>query len=310
MRNIYTVGETTYDIIFRNNQPKHAVIGGSALNTSVSLGRLGFPVHFISRLGNDKIGNFSIRFLIDNGVQIENIVRFDGNSRISFAFMDNENNAEYQFYQASQSPSLQFPEPTDEDIISLGSTMAIQKEGRKELIQFLTKAVENNSLTIYDPNIRQTGEKELTGIRKKVEENLLLTKILKGSEQDFQRLYGTSDAGEIFLKVNEYGIKALIITAGVKPIQLITNEFSKSYPVEAIRPVSTIGAGDNFTAGIITGFYKHHVTVENINTLAEDSWDDIINIGNAFAFEVCKSEFNYISQEFATWFSECFLKDK
>jgi fructokinase len=308
MRNIYTVGETTYDIVIRNNQPHLAVIGGSALNTSVSLGRIGLPVHFVSRLGNDKIGDLSIRFLNDNGVQIENIVRFDGNSRISLAFMDNENNAEYQFYQASQSPSLHFPETTDNDIISFGSTMAIQKEGRKELIQFLTNAIENNSLTIYDPNIRQNGEKELIEIRKKVKENLHLTKIIKGSEQDFKRLYGTDNAGDIFSKVNGYGVKALIITAGDKPIQLITKEFSKSYPVETVKTVSTIGAGDNFNAGIITGFCKHQVNLQNINTLSEDCWDDIINIGNSFAFEVCKSEFNYISPEFASWFSECFLK--
>jgi len=295
MRTIYTIGETTFDIVFKNNKPIDGIIGGSALNTAISLGRIGLPVHFISRLGNDKIGELSLHFLTDNGVKTENIVRFDGNSRISLAFMDNDNNAEYQFYKLNQTPLLSFPETLADDMISFGSTMAIQNEGRKELLQFLTHASEEKALIVYDPNIRQSDEKELIDIRQKVDENLLLTHVLKGSEQDFLRLYGTSDARTIFSKIKQSGIKALIITAGEKPVQLITPELSKSYRIEAVTPVSTIGAGDNFNAGIITGFFKHQVNVQNISSLTEIQWDEIIGIGNFFASEVCKSEVNYIS---------------
>jgi fructokinase len=213
--------------------------------------------------------------------------------------MDDNNNAEYQFHKASLLPSLRFPELVDNDLISFGSTMAVHNEGRNELLQFL-KTADKKALTIYDPNIRETDKKELTGIRQKVEENLHLTKVLKGSEQDFCRLYETSDATTIFSKMNTYGIKALIITAGEKPVQLITSNFSKEYHFEAVKPVSTIGAGDNFTAGIIAGFYKYQVNIENINSLPEQCWDHIINLGNSFAAEVCKCEFNYISPQFAS----------
>jgi fructokinase len=302
MRNIYTVGETTYDIVFKNNQPRNAIVGGSALNTSVSLGRIGLPVHFISRLGNDKIGDLSIRFLINNGVKIENIVRFDGNSRISLAFMDDDCNAEYQFYKASQSPLLPFPEPAENEIISFGSTMAILNEGRNELLQFLKNAADKNGLTIYDPNIRQTGEKELKEIKQKVEENLHLTRILKGSEEDFYRLYGISDAKTIFSKVKSYGIKSLIITAGEKAVQLVTENFSESYPVKAVKSVSTIGAGDNFTAGIIAGFCKQKVNLQNFDSLSEMNWNEIIALGISFASEVCQSQFNYIPTNFTRKF--------
>ena len=41
MRKIIGIGETILDIIFRNNQPSHAVPGGSTFNTLISLGRLG-----------------------------------------------------------------------------------------------------------------------------------------------------------------------------------------------------------------------------------------------------------------------------
>ena len=40
-RNIYTIGETLFDIIFKNGQPQAGKAGGAMLNSSVSLGRIG-----------------------------------------------------------------------------------------------------------------------------------------------------------------------------------------------------------------------------------------------------------------------------
>ena len=65
---IYTVGETVIDLIFKNMQPQAAKVGGSALNTSVSLGRLGNEVAFISEIGSDELGEWCLSFLNENGV--------------------------------------------------------------------------------------------------------------------------------------------------------------------------------------------------------------------------------------------------
>ncbi len=50
MRKIYGIGETVFDIIFKNGQPQAAKPGGAMLNSSVSLGRIGLPVSFIVRI--------------------------------------------------------------------------------------------------------------------------------------------------------------------------------------------------------------------------------------------------------------------
>ncbi len=41
MRKIYGIGETVFDIIFKNGQPQAAKAGGAMLNSTVSLGRIG-----------------------------------------------------------------------------------------------------------------------------------------------------------------------------------------------------------------------------------------------------------------------------
>ena len=68
----------------------------------------------------------------------------------------------------------------------------------------------------------------------------------------------------------------------------------------SIRPVSTIGAGDNFNAGILYGLLKNNVRHRDLATLPKETWANIIRCGIDLATEVCRSYDNYISKEFAT----------
>jgi len=302
MGKVYSVGETTYDIIFRKGQPIGAVVGGSMLNTSVTLGRLGVPIHFISRMGNDQIGNLSLQFLELNGVNCDYVTRFEGNSRLALAFLDQNNNASYQFFKAEKTPSLKFPELDESNRVIFGSTNAIRDEGRNSLLIFLNQAHDKNVLTIYDPNIREFGAMELIEVRRKFEENLYLTKVLKGSNQDFKRIYETTDADLIFEKVSVYGVETLIVTVGAEPVELRTKQFSMSIPTLPLKTISTIGAGDNFTAGLMYGFLKENINTPQLTKLKPDDWSKIIHYASIFASEVCQSDSNYISEKFVKEF--------
>ena len=46
MRRIFAIGETVFDIIFKDGKPITSTPGGSLLNTAVTLGRLGLDVYF------------------------------------------------------------------------------------------------------------------------------------------------------------------------------------------------------------------------------------------------------------------------
>ncbi|MBN2805119.1 MAG: hypothetical protein JXR22_00530 [Prolixibacteraceae bacterium] len=303
MGKIFAVGETTYDIIFRNGQPTGAIVGGSVLNTSVSLGRLGIPVHFISRMGNDQIGNLSIQFLIKNGINCDYVTRFEGNSRLALAFLDQNNNADYQFFKAEKIPSLRFPEVNEKDRIIFGSTNAIRDEGRNSLLLFLNQAHDKNVLTIYDPNIREFGAMELIDVRRKFEENLYLTKVLKGSNLDFLRIYETSDIDVIFDRVAYYGVETLIVTFGADPVEIRTRNFSMSVAVPPVQTISTMGAGDNFSAGLMYGFVLDGINTGELSQLKPSDWQKLVGHAIAFASDVCQSDSNYIAESFAKAYS-------
>jgi fructokinase len=295
MRRIFAIGETTYDIVFRNNRPCGGSVGGSVLNSAVSLGRLKLPVFFLSRFGNDYIGDLSAKFLTENGIDCRYVVRFDGQSRIALAFLDENNNASYQFYQGNKTPRLIYPQVTGEDLIIFGSLNAIKDKGRKELIKFLSEAAEKKTIVMYDPNIRNFSQEERLEVIRKVEENCSMSTILKGSKEDFERLYERADADFLFSKFTGSGLKILMITNGDKPVVLKTANFEKSYPVQEVNVVSAIGAGDNFNAGVIYGLWKNSVMKDHLDHLDENTWDEIIGYGIRFSSEVCSSEENYIS---------------
>ncbi len=70
-------------------------------------------------------------------------------------------------------------------------------------------------------------------------------------------------------------------------------------PVRTIKPVSTIGAGDNFNAGMMAALYMNGIKRDQLEKMGEAEWTKVISMGVDFASEVCMSYDNYISPGFA-----------
>ena len=85
---IIGIGETVFDILFKNNQPQKAVPGGSTFNSIVSLGRAGMHCAMVTEAGGDHVGDLICNFLQENGVSQEYVCRHQNvQSHISLAFL-------------------------------------------------------------------------------------------------------------------------------------------------------------------------------------------------------------------------------
>ena len=82
-------------------------------------------------------------------------------------------------------------------------------------------------------------------------------------------------------------------------IRLFTPQYTQLFPVKKIDTVSTIGAGDNFNAGIIYGLMKENVCADSLANVQPEQWNRIISHGQNFAAEVCQSLSNSISKDYA-----------
>jgi fructokinase len=301
MRKIYAIGETLLDIIFNQDQPQAAKAGGAMLNTVVSLGRISLPVSFISEYGQDDVGNLIDNFLKENGVNTSSVHRYyDGNTALSLAFLDEKNNAHYTFYKnyPSKRLDIELPSPVEDDIVLFGSFYALSLEIRNQLVSFIQGAKKNGAVIIYDPNFRKSHINDLKILKPLMVENIRMATIVRGSDEDFRNIFGANNPDEAWETVKKYN-KCLIYTYSTSGVFVRTSSFSGKFPVKRIKPVSTIGAGDNFNAGIIASLYQYKLK-NNIDKMGKEDWEKVISTAVDFATNVCLSYDNYIDRAFAS----------
>lgn len=301
MRKIYGIGETVLDIIFKDNQPQAAKAGGSVLNSVVSMGRMGLPVSFISEYGQDAVGTLIDDFLKSNGVDSSFVHRFkDGSTSLALAFLDAKNDAHYTFYKdfPAKRLDIEFPKINKDDIVQCGSFYAIWPEIREKFKKFIRAAHDNGGFILYDPNFRPTHVADLGTLKPLIIENMKMATLLRGSDEDFKNIFGANTPDKAWDIAKKY-CKSLVYTANVDGVYVRTTSFSGKFPVKKIKPVSTIGAGDNFNAGMLTAIYKNNYKREELDKLGEKEWTKIITSAVDFATHVCLSYENYISEEFA-----------
>lgn len=301
MRKIYCFGEAVYDIIFKNEKPLDAKPGGAMLNVAVSLGRLHLPVHFIGDFANDKVGNIIKRFLLENQVDISCITMYkNAKSRIALAFLDNKNNADYSFYKIRVEDKLRinFPELKEDDILLFGSYYSVKPEIRPVVVDFLNRCRKNKAIIIYDPNFRKAHMNILATLKPFIEENIAIADITKGSDEDFSSIFNTSNADDTFDQIKNNGCKALIYTRNRYGVDFCNDNHKAHFPAIDLIPVSTVGAGDNFTAGMAFWLYKNKIKHSDIMSLTEWQYKEMINLSVTFASDVCMSFDNYLSHQF------------
>ena len=157
MRKVIGIGETVLDIIFKDNKPVEAVPGGSTFNAIISLGRCGVNASFISEAGNDRVGDYIIKFLRENGVNADNVSTFpDSKSPVSLAFLNTKNDAEYIFYKDHPHDQLEFtyPDIQPDDIVIFSSYYAVNPVIRPQVLGLLDYARSHGAIIYYDVNYR------------------------------------------------------------------------------------------------------------------------------------------------------------
>ena len=302
MRKIIGIGETIMDIIFKDGQPTAAVPGGSVFNGIISLGRLRQPATLISETGNDRVGQMILGFLRDNGVDPQHVAVYkDGRSAISLAWLNERNEAEYMFYKDYPNARLEvdWPDIQPDDIVMMGSYFVLNPVLRPKVSDFLAYARRQGALVYYDFNFRSSHRKEVNDIFPAMEANVGISDIVRGSVDDFEVLFASTDPDEVYQRYVSPHCATMLSTAAGGSVRLLTPTLQKSYTVPPIETVSTIGAGDNFNAGIIFGLMHYGIRRSDLPALSERDWDGIVRCGIDLATAACQSIHNSISNAFA-----------
>lgn len=300
-RKVIGIGETVFDIIFKDNKPVNAIPGGSTFNSMISLGRCGVPATFLSETGDDHIGNLICSYLDENGVSSVDVDK-NGKSHLSLAFLNDRNDANYVFYKdhPHDKAEMRIPNINADDIVLFGSYFAINPVIRHKVKTLLDYARKQGAIIYYDLNFRASHKDEKDLLLPTIIENFGYADIIRGSNEDFEIVFGDTNFTSIANREFMQG-KTLIYTCGSEPTLLKTSQETViPHAVLPIEVVSTIGAGDNYNAGVIFSLIRDNISRDSLKkSLTEEQWHDILNTAQSFSAECCKSMENTVSRLFA-----------
>ena len=291
---VYTLGESLLDIIITT--PDDVVVrpGGAMLNTAVSLGRRNIDVSLISELGDDNTAKLITNFLEMNSVITRNIESYiNNNTSLALAFLDDKKKPSYTFIKNYPKERAFKNSPTfnKNDIILFGSLYSLDKQIRSTILSIIENAKKNHATIIYDPNIRNAHHLQDSELMNSVIQNLRISSIIKGSDEDFTNIFGTDNIPDLINEIRGINNKALIIiTLGSKGLIADYNGKQFNYPAIETKLVSTIGAGDAFNAGLI-------FELSNKENKLGTAIESILQRGLQFAAKVCSTMDNYVASE-------------
>ena len=330
---IVGIGETVFDIVFKDGKPQAAVPGGSVFNAIISLGRTAGAaaastaprVIMATQMGKDNVAEIIIDFMQRNNVETTHAICVEGRqSTISLAMLDSRNDARYEFFRDSAMPKFQTPDIEFEpgDILLFGSFFAISPATRLQVRELVARARSQGAIIYYDINFRKGPHGNSPHIKEYIEENCALSTIVRGSSEDIGNIYGECTAEEAYRDHISSLCSNFICTKGADSTEVFSPGFHATYPVRKIETLSTIGAGDNFNAGVVytlsqlpalaalsapcaapvatlaSGATPACSVIPAALTLGKEEWDKIVTTAHLFSAEVCQSYENYVPEDF------------
>lgn len=237
-------------------------LAGAEVNVCIGLTRLKHKATYITRLGDDPLGYYIEKFLQKEGIGTE-FVTFDSVYRTGFQLKSKvlEGDPQIAYYRKGSAASHLSEKEIDKidftgvkHVHITGIPPALSASCRQATYRLIERAKENNIFISFDPNLRPTLWESKEVMIETI--NKLATKcdlILPGIEEGFI-LAGSKEPEEIASFYKNLGVKIVIIKLGSKGAYVQTKDESyveEGFKVEKV--VDTVGAGDGFAVGVISG---------------------------------------------------------
>ena len=235
------------------------VTAGAEVNVSVAVSRLGLKSQFFTRMGTDQLGSVMIKDIEDEGVDVSLIKRVP---QFSAAMVRNPGQSapvEISYLRKGSAASTIEPADILDSYISqarwvhaTGITCAISQTGAAAVKHVLARAASLGIKSSFDLNLRRKlwsedeARKVLSPLAKNVE-------LLIGGEDEYQVVFGSTDAKKVLAQANDLGCKIAVMTKGDQVMRFsIDGQYQELTPPKVVT-VDPVGSGDAFTGGTIAG---------------------------------------------------------
>lgn len=259
------VGEALVDVVVEGGE-HHEHVGGSPANVATGLARLGHPVDLLTHLGRDERGRRITEHLAGAGVRLATGSESAHHTPTATARVDAAGVAAYDF-----DLSWDIPDPTQAGIeqtgpqqtgteqttiahLHTGSIAATLEPGASRVLEFVQRARSTTTIS-YDPNLRPSIMGAPHDVRSRVEELVGLADVVKASDEDLAWLYADAPVTEVAHLWARLGPSVVVVTQGPQGALVLLPAPGQEHlaPAAIARVVDTVGAGDSFMAGLLSG---------------------------------------------------------
>ena len=247
------VGESLIDIVHSPYGSSQEHVGGSPANVAVGLARLGHEVTLATMIGLDDRGARIAALFDQEGVALTEGSVGGHPTSVATSTLDATGAATYRFDVAWQ---LDGSQPLDGLVhVHTGSIAATLEPGASAVRTTLQTARPGATIS-YDPNVRPSLMGDPPEVRAKVEQLIGLSDVVKASDEDIAWLYDGAPISDILRLWGLLGPALVVVTRGDQGalIGLPSNTGDlTSVDAPAVEVVDTVGAGDSFMAGLVSG---------------------------------------------------------
>lgn len=275
---ILVTGEILFDVF-----PDYKRMGGAPFNFAYHLKKLGFPVRFISRVGNDDLGNEILDFLNTHDFNPED-VQIDAEHPTGTVRVDVQGKGEHTFTiikdtaydYIDPAPIHQLLSGTTPDLIYFG-TLIQRTQNNFDILQEILHKKSPGTKSFCDINLRPDCYTAET-----VKASLNCADIVKLNTDELESPAVCPDvqpshemtAAQL---MKTHHLETIILTMGEQGSQWFTSDAGhhRGPSAASLDIADTVGAGDAYAAMSVAGLLKHMPV------------DKIIPLAAQFASHVC-----------------------
>ncbi|HKJ11097.1 MAG TPA: carbohydrate kinase [Ornithinimicrobium sp.] len=248
---VLAVGEALVDIVKPADSEATEHVGGSPANVAVGVAALGHPTMLATFIGRDERGEMIANYLAEREVGLVEGSQDAPRTSTATAKLDDEGGATYDFDLEWQVPSIDLASFAH---VHTGSIAATLQPGASDVFTVMSEAREHATVS-YDPNARPTIMGSAHDARNTIEERIGRCDVVKASAEDIEWLYEGAEASQVARLWGRLGPPLVIITDGRSGALVYHTPTDSQTWVDApsINVVDTVGAGDSFMGGLISG---------------------------------------------------------
>lgn len=263
---IVGLGEVLWDML-----PSGKQLGGAPANFAYHASTLGAEAYVVTAIGNDELGNEVIETFYDKNISVDYVSTVPYPTGTVGVSLDEAGIAKYSIVQNVAWDHIPFTEKSQllaqrADAVCFGSLAQRNEVSRQTIHQFLHHT-QRDCLKAFDINLRYPFyTKDI------IASSMKDTNMLKVNDEELGLLAAMFSLPQrqtdiISSLFEQYNFTLIAVTAGEKGSTLYTRDNESFLPTPVVAVADTIGAGDSFTAAMITGLL-HNLSLKDIHQRA------------------------------------------